>query len=213
MALIHAQAGTTASNNREYAASETAFQAALEIYEARLGDQHGATLSAMNNLGVLHLRTGELQRAEEMFRELIEISVEKYGSNHRSVADRYQNLGTAIGRQGRFAEAVPFHRKAYEIFTATIPGHFMTAYPLISIAYAELQSGEPASAERAARQAIEVLGPFPTNVYAIGVAKCLAALALEGQGAGDESAALLTEAQADLAGLRVAPIYQAACRL
>lgn len=213
LALILAQAGTNASNAGEFESSEAAFRASLEIYESRLGRQHGATLMAMNNLGVMHMRKGDLESAERVFGELLEWSENKYGRQHRTVAGQYQNLGTVIGRQGRYAEALPMHRRAYEIFSSTVPDHFMTAYPLISIAYAELQIGDPSAAERAARRAISLLGASGTNEYAIGVATCLVGRALENQGAGAESAALLAEARITLADLRVPAIYRAACRL
>lgn len=213
MALVHAQAATTASEHREYDRSEAAFEAALRIYDARLGPRHGATLSAMNNLGVLHIRAGNLERAERVLGELLERSEKKFGRNHRAVAGQYQNLGTVVGRQGRFAEALPLHRQAHEIFAEALPGHFMTAYPLISIAFAELQAGDPASAERAARDALELLGSAESNAYAIGVAKCLAGLALERRDRSSESAVFLAEARARLEGLSVDPVYVAACRL
>lgn len=213
MALIHAQAGTNASNNGDFEASEAAFRAALGIYETRLGRQHGATITALNNLGVLLLRKEDLVGAETVFRELLELSERKFGREHRSVAGQYQNLGAVIGRQGRFSEALPLHRQAHEIFVKTLPGHFMAAYPLISIAYAELETGSPAAAERTARQALDLLGTSDSNAYAVGVATCLLALARENQGAAAEAVVLLAEASDRLTGLQVAPIYRTACRL
>lgn len=213
MALIHAQAGTTASDQRRFDESEAAFRAALAIYESRLGRAHGATVSALNNLAVLLMRKGDMEGAEQAFRELLELSEHKYGPGHSQAAGYYQNLGAVIGRQGRFAEALPLHRRAYEIFSDTLPDHYMTAYPLISIAYAELQVPDPAAAERAARAALRLLGTSAANVYAIGVAKCLAGLSLELQGFIDEGALLLGESRADLAELPVDPVYRTACRL
>lgn len=213
MALIHARAATTASDQRRFNESEADFRAALAIYESRLGRAHGATVSARNNLAVLLLRKGDMQGAEQAFRELLALSEHKYGLGHSQVAGYYQNLGTVIGRQGRFAEALPLHRRAYEIFSDTLPDHYMTAYPLISIAYAELQIPDAAAAERAAREALNLLGTSATNVYPIGVAKCLAGRSLELQGFTDEGALLLGEARAELAELPVDPVYRTACRL
>jgi eukaryotic-like serine/threonine-protein kinase len=213
MALIHARAGSNASNQRKFDESETAFRAALEIYESRLGRAHGATVSAVNNLAVLLMRKGDLTGAEQAFRELLELSEHKYGAEHRQVASHYQNLATVIGRQERFVEALPLHRRAYEIFSETLPDHYMTAYPLISIAYAELQGPDAEAAERAARQALKLLGTSATNRYAIGVANCLAGLALERQGFTNEGAEMLVEARVILAELPVDPVYRQACRL
>lgn len=213
MALIHAQQGTNASNNGQLEVSEASFLKALDIYEARLGRRHGATFTAMNNLGVLLMKKGDLVGAETVFRDLLELTEQKFGRAHRAVAGQYQNLGALLGRQGRFSEALPLHRQAHEIFSATVPGHFMAAYPLISIAYAELESSSPAAAEKTARQALDLLGTSESNAYATGIATCLLALAREDQGATSEAAGLLAEAKAQLTGLQVAPTYRTACRL
>lgn len=213
MALIHARAGTSASDQRRFDDSESAFRAALAIYESRLGRAHGATITAMNNLAILLMRKGDMAGAEQAFRELLALSEQKYGPGHSLVAGHYQNLATVIGRQGRFTEALPLHRRAHEIFSDTLPDHYMTAYPLISIAYAELQVPDAAAAERAAREALTLLGTSTSNVYAIGVAKCLAGLSLELQGFTEESARMLGESRVDLAELSVDPVYRMACRL
>jgi eukaryotic-like serine/threonine-protein kinase len=213
MALIHAQAGTTASNQRRFDESEDAFRAALEIYESSLGRAHGATVSTLNNLAVLLMRKGDLPGAEQAFRVLLELSENKYGPGHSVVAGHYQNLATVIGRQERFSEALPLHRRAYEIFSETLPDHYMTAFPLISIAYAELQGPDAAAAERAAREALKLLETSATNVYAIGVAKCLVGLALERQGFTNKGAEMLLEAKAILVELPVDSVYRQACRL
>lgn len=213
IALIDAQAGTNASNNREFEASEAAFRSALEIYEARLGRQHGATTSALNNLAVLLLRKGDLDDAETAFAELLELSIKKFGLEHRAVAGYYQNLGTILGRQGRFDEALPLHREAFEIFSATLPDHFVSAYPLISIAYAQLRLGDPMSAERTARKALDMLTGSGATEYATGITRCIAGLALEAQGSGPEGALLLSRAREDLADMHVDPVYRSACRL
>ena len=96
------------------------------------------------------MRKDDLQGAEQAFQELLELSEHKYGPEHSVVAGHYQNLGSVLGRQQRFTEAIPLHRRAYEIFSDTLPDHYMTAYPLISIAYAELQVPD-AGSRRACR--------------------------------------------------------------
>jgi eukaryotic-like serine/threonine-protein kinase len=213
MALIHARAGTTASNQRRFEESESAFRAALEIYESRLGRAHGATISTLNNLAVLLMRKGDLTGAETAFRELLQLSENKYGTDHTLAAGHSQNLATVIGRQGRFAEALPLHWRAYDIFSETLPDHYQTAFPLISIAYAELQIDNPAAAEHAARGALTRLSVSENNAYASGVSKCILGLALERQGFAHEGAILLSEAKANLRGLPVDPVYQNVCRL
>jgi len=213
MAQIHARAATTASNHQRYADSEAAFKASLNIYRARLGEQHAATLSALNNLGVLHLRAGDLGQAEQVFSKLLALSQVRYGDDHQSTAGQLQNLGAVMGRQGRWAEALALHRQAFEVYRDLMPEHYLAAYPLISMAYAQLQQREPAAAEYSARQALERLEDIVANAYAIGVAQCLAGLAMEDQGRVSEGAVLLQEAQTRLDGLMVDSVYASACRL
>lgn len=213
MAQIHAQAATNASNNQLYTDSETAFQASLDIYHVRLGEQHAATLTALNNLGVLYRRAGKLERAEQVFSELLVLSKQRHSDKNRSNAGQLQNLGTVVGLQGRFAEALVLHQQAFEIYDEISPDHYLTAYPLISMAYAQLQMDDPVSAERSAHQALERLEDTASNAYAIGVAQCLAGLATESQGRVSEGATLLQEAQARLDGLIMDSVYATACRL
>lgn len=213
-ALINAQAGTNASDNGDFPASEMAFSSALAIYETELGPDHGATMSALNNLGVLKVRADDLHGAEKVFREIVERYSRKDGRQQGAVAGALQNLGTVLGRQGRFDEAIPLHREAFELFQAVLPSeNERTAYPLISVAYAELQLERFAAAEHNARQALDLLEASGAHGYASGVSKCLLALAREKQGAPADGAILLAEARAELAGLPVAPNYRKACRL
>lgn len=214
IALVHAQAGTTASNHGDFSASEQALQAALELYESRLGRSHGAAISALNNLGVLYVRAGDLERAEQVFRELLARSEQKYGREHRTVAGHYQNLGAVLGRQGRFDDALPLHRKAAEIYSVVLSeDHFFRAYPLISIAYAELQLQDFPAAEQAARRALALLAEADDGPYPTAVATCLAGLALQRQGREEEGEALLVEARAKFSGLALDPNYRSLCGL
>ena len=216
MALIHARAGTNASDNRDFVAADFAFSSALEIYEKKLGPDHGATTSALNNLGVFRMRAGDPDGAEQIFRQLLERYRDRDERPQGSVAGLLQNLATVLGRQGRFEEAVPLHREAFERFQTDQTGNRqVAAYPLISIAYAEFQLKNFVAAEQTARQALDLLHAAGSGPYPIGVAQCLAGLALEleQQGTSDESAALLASARAQLSILQVDSNYRSLCGL
>ena len=214
MALLHAQTATTLSVFGEYEASVKEFRAAIDIYESKVGRDHGTTITALNNLGYLYLHTGQLERAELLFGDLVERSVQNYGSENRVVANAYQNLAGTIGRQGRFAEAIPLHRKAFDIYKSVLSGdHFMQAYPLLSIAYAELQLGDYAEAENTARQAHALLEATVPGTYPSGVAECLVGLALESQGRAEEGAAMIRQSHSILAVSAVYEPYGSACRV
>ncbi|MGA8205369.1 MAG: serine/threonine-protein kinase [Woeseiaceae bacterium] len=212
MALIHAQAATTLSGHRDYAAAEKRFRAALQIYEARIGRDHSATLSTLNNLGVMYLRADDFARAESVFREVLDRYTRKYGSQHHLVAASYQNLATAISRQERYAESMPLHRKAFEIYAAVMPtSSFEPALPLLTLAYAQLQLQEYADAEVSATQATAMLENSAPDTYIFAVAQCLAGLAIRSQGRADEGQALLDKSRPLILGSDVSNNYYAAC--
>jgi serine/threonine-protein kinase len=214
MALVHAQIATTSSQHGDYERAAREFQSSIDIYESRIGSDHNATLSALNNLGVHYMRTGDLESAEELMRELLGRREQKYGMESRQVADAYQNLGTIVGRQGRFAEAIPLHRTAIESYAAALADdHYIKAFPLLSIAYAELQLDNHSSAEEDARQALALLKNTAPGTYPASVAQCLVGLALEGQGRLEKGRAMVEEAHKHPAIGGTPEPYRSACRV
>lgn len=214
MALVHAQTATAFSVFGDYEAAVKEFRASIDIYESKVGRDHSATLSALNNLGYLYMQAGQLDRAELLFGDLVERSERKFGSENREAANAYQNLAGTFGRQGRFAEAIPLHRKAFEIYKSVLLGdHYMQAYPLISIAYGELQLGDHAAAESTARQAHALLEATVPGTYPAGVAQCLVGLALESQGRAEEGAAMIRQSHSILVVSAVYEPYGSACRV
>ena len=213
-ALVHAQIATSLSVFEEYERSETEFRKAIAIYDERLGREHGATLSTLNNLGVMYMNTGQYDQAEETMREVVRQYEQKYGTEHRVVAASYQNLATVFSRQRRYAEAIPLHRKAFEIYAAVADEHLAVhAFPLLSLAFAELGLGEFAAAEATARRALGMLDEAAAGAYPVGAAKCFVALAMEGQGRRDEARQMLDAAHRLLIGSTVRDPYRSACRL
>jgi len=167
----------------DYEGSESNFQAAIPVLETQLGKDHSVTLSAMNNLGYLYAVSGEQAKAEQMYRELLERQLVKNGLLHRFVGDSYQNLAGSITKQGRYDESVPLHRKAYEVYKSIFDdNHYMIAFPLLSITYAELQLGHGPEAELTAREALSRFEATVPGSFLEGVAQCLVGLSLEMQG-------------------------------
>ena len=167
----------------DYERAKANYSVGLEIYDTQLGPQHASTIGHMNNYGFLLLGIGDYAGAEKIHRELLERLIESRGENHRLVADNYQNLASAIARQGRFDEALPLHRKAYEIYDKVLDeDHYIAVFPLLSIAYIELERENPAAAESAARTALETFQAAVPGSYLEGVATCLVGLARERQG-------------------------------
>ena len=188
-AFVHSQTAASLSLQGDYVHADESFQAAISMFEALVGPDHGETLIARTNLGIMYSRMNDFWRAEELHRDVLERYIAKYGSGHRGVAINYQQLASAIGRQGRFAESIPLHRSAFDSYRAVLgDNHHALAEPLVSIAYAELQLGNFEAAEGIARQALGLLEKTSSDNRLIGVAQCLVGLALEGRNQGGEEA-------------------------
>ena len=213
MALVLAQRASVHSTAGRYEEAEADFKRSIDIYEQRIGREHGATLSTINNLGILYNRMGKPVEAGELYADVLERYQEKFGEVHRTVADSYQNLATAWTREGRYAESIPMHQRAYELYQEVLPNEQeVLAYPLLSKAYAEVNSGLYDDAEVTARLALEIAERTVEGKYIVGVARCLVARSLEGQG--DPAAdATMAEAHQLLIGSVVSDTYRQFCRV
>lgn len=214
MALVRSQLATLLSATEQYEAAEKEFNAAIPIYELKLGLNHGSTLSAVNNLAILYNRMGQYGKAERIYRQVLERYMEKYGAEHRTVGDSYQNLATAITRAGRYTESIPMHERAFEIYRSVLPrDQPVVAYPLLSKAYAEVNDGQWNAAETSGRAALTIVEETTEGSYLVGVARCLIGRSLEGQGRDAEAAAFMAEAHELLIGSVVSDTYSEFCRV
>jgi serine/threonine-protein kinase len=213
-ALVRIRLASTMTMFGDYNGSEQNFREAIPVLESRLGKDHSSTLSSLNNLGYLYHRRNDQAMAEQIHAELLKRQIAKRGPVHRAVADVYQNLAGAITHLGRYDESIPLHQQAYEIYKSVLnEDNYMIAFPLLSIAYAELQRNNAGAAEKAAREA---LGRFEATVggsYLEGVARCLVGLSLEQQGRTAEGGEMVRVSHTLMKLGSVPDPYPALCRL
>ncbi len=213
-ALVRVRLAATMTSIGDYEGSERNFREAIPVLETRLGKNHSSTLSALNNLGYLYHGRNNRAKAEEIHTELLERQIAKHGPLHRAVGDSYQNLASAITHLGRYDESIPLHQEAYRTYKAVLnDDNYMIAFPLLSIAYAELQRKNAAAAEQAAREA---LGRFEATVggsYLEGVARCLVGVSLEQQGRSTEGGEMVRASHELIKPGNVGDSYLALCRL
>ncbi|NIA27674.1 MAG: tetratricopeptide repeat protein [Desulfobulbaceae bacterium] len=213
-ALVRIRLASTMSTFADYEGAERNFQGAIPVLEASLGPEHRNTLAALNNLGYLYHRSNEFAKAEGIHRKILARQIGKHGERYRPVADSYQNLAGAITSQGRYDESVPLHRKAYEIYKAILnDDNYVIAFPLLSIANAELQRGDPSAAEAAASEALSRFQTSAPGSFLEGVARCLVGLSLEQQGRGEEGSALVISSHPLMQGASIPEPYPGLCRL
>lgn len=213
-ATVKVRLAATYTQLGDYAHSEQNFLEAFPVLESQLGEDHTVTLRAMNNLGYLYLRRGDLAAAEGLFQELLQRQIAKHGLVHRFVADTYQNLAGAITKQGRFDESVPLHQQAYEQYKRLFDdNHYLIALPLLSIGYAELQRGDGLAAEAAAREALSRFEATMPGSFLEGVAQCLVGLSLEAQGEREAGGAMVISSHDLMQKGSIPDPYPELCRL
>jgi len=206
--------GSTMSIFGSYEESERNFLTAIPVLEANLGENHSITLSALNNLGYLYHRRGDLVKAEQVHRRLLRRQIANNGEVHRATADSYQNLAGAITRQGRYEESLPLHWKAHEIYKQVLnDDNYLIAFPLLSITYVELMRENGELAEQSAREALERLRATVPATFLEGVALCLVGLSLEQQGDMDEGPKMVADSHELLALGNPPEPYPELCRV
>jgi DNA-binding SARP family transcriptional activator/Tfp pilus assembly protein PilF len=178
-AAMHANLGTLYLRLGEYALSVEHHNQAIELYRA-LGDKD-AEASVLNNLSLVHRRSGQLTEAKEalvrclaMLHSADSISTGLYNLGQLSVelgeidgavdhfsqalalapnADSHTYLGMALRLQGRLGEARDHLDRALEI--GNVPAG--EAETLENLAALELASGNPAAALSLATRALSLV--------------------------------------------------------
>jgi len=213
-ATVRLRLAATLTRIGDYAESERNFLSAIPVLENQLGDDHSVTLNALNNLGYLYSFSGQQKKAEQLYRVLLERQIASNGLVHRFVGDSYQNLASTLTKQARYEESLPLHRKAYEVYKSALnDDHYIIAFPLLSITFAELQLGRGPEAELTAREALSRFGEAVPGSFLEGVAQCLVGLSLENQGKTNEGNALVNASHELMQTGNIPDPYGELCRL
>jgi tetratricopeptide (TPR) repeat protein len=162
------------------------YREALPVLDRTLGREHRNTHASWNNLGIVLSEAEDFAGAEQVHRRLLEMRRQLSGGDeNRDVAASLQNLAATLIRQSRFAEAESLSLAAHDIYLRTTPeGHYLRAFPLLTIAEGRLLQNDGEGTERIARQALAILRDvLPPTHFATAVAECRigAALALQGR--------------------------------
>lgn len=86
---------------------------------SRLGDDPEVAV-ALNNLGAIAQRSGDLDRAEASYREALAIKEARVGSSSPTLAATLNNLGTVLRRTGRLPEAAAMYARAIELLEGVV---------------------------------------------------------------------------------------------
>lgn len=196
----------------EYEAAEQRYLETLPIMEVELGRNHPDTLSTRNNLGYLYSSWGRYAEAEAIHRDLLATNLAS-APDSQNVAYNYQNLATAVANQGRAEEALALHALAFEQFSRVFDEHhYLTALPLLSMAYLQLELEAPEAAESSARKALDRLEAAQPGTYLVGIARCLEGMAQYRQG-DPKGLAAVADARTLMNHIKVPEKYARLCGL
>ncbi len=159
------------------------YRSAIAVLERTLGEGHPETNAAINNLAVTLGDLDRLEEAELEHRRIVAIRIDLTGEWDPDVAGSLQNLGVTLGQQGKYDEAEETLLRAWRIYRAVLePGHYLSAYPLLTLSGLQLERGDFIGAESSAREATTVLEvALPEGHFATAMARCRVGRALLGQ--------------------------------
>lgn len=172
------------------------YRRALPVLRQDLGDEHVQYLNSLNNYAVLLQELESWDEAEAAHREVLEIRMRKGGESSEQTIASMQNLGSLLNRRGRYREADSLVSRAFELYDQ-LHGrdHYLTAFPLLTLAEIRLATSDFAGAAPVAALATDILeSTLPAGHYATSVARCRHGRALYGMGRTDEALDVLTPA-------------------
>ena len=128
-------------------AAEPHMRRALSELRKLLGSNNRDVLSAQNNYALLLRQLHRPAEAELLLRNSLEgISRDPLGNEH-TIAMGWQNLAAILCEQRKYDQCIDAARRASDGFDASLPPeHYLRAYPLLTVAEAQLASGKPQAA-------------------------------------------------------------------
>jgi tetratricopeptide (TPR) repeat protein len=98
-----------------YGQAEPWQQMGLVVTRDRLGDDHRAVATSMNNLAGLYRSQGRYGEAEPLYCDALTLRQRLLGDDHPYVAQSMNNLAGLYQMQGRYGEAEPLYLRAISV--------------------------------------------------------------------------------------------------
>ncbi|MEM6989691.1 MAG: serine/threonine-protein kinase [Myxococcota bacterium] len=130
-AMLAAHQGLVRANNGNWSEARAAWERAVEIGSATLGEAHPDVISFRVRLGEASALLGDFEAAREQQDRALEQNLALYGEVHRETARTLRAIGVTLVQQGKLAEALEFQQRGLEIQRAVLPeGHREIGYTL-----------------------------------------------------------------------------------
>lgn len=104
----------------KYDEARALFEKSLAVAHLRIWPGHPEYASAMNDLGIVDLRTGQTDDAETRLLVALKVRRERLGAGHTAVAQTLNNLGALYHQLGDLDQAAALYEKALDINIAAL---------------------------------------------------------------------------------------------
>jgi tetratricopeptide (TPR) repeat protein len=111
IAVAAGYAAQAAYAQEKYPEAMQLFTEALNISQATLGPDHLDTAQVLFNLGLVHRRLGNMERAETMLRQCLEIRQRRLGERHPLTLQAMESLARTLEDRGDMAGATYLHEQ------------------------------------------------------------------------------------------------------
>jgi eukaryotic-like serine/threonine-protein kinase len=136
------------------------FRDALQTLEGELGKDHPYVALALNGLGHIALRRGDLPEAEKDFERMAAIYRARFGERDRHDAVSLLRLGELYEAKGEFARAEQSLRDAIALYAATLaPENVQTGTARIELGGLLLRENRYAEAEKELLAGYQIVTP------------------------------------------------------
>ncbi|MBW4661067.1 MAG: tetratricopeptide repeat protein [Drouetiella hepatica Uher 2000/2452] len=141
-----------------YGQAEPWYEQCLSSVQTRLGQEHPAVASSLNNLASLYESQGRYEAAEPLYVQALEMRQRLLGQEHPDVALSLNNLAHLYSSQGRYEAAEPSYVQALEMRQRLLgQEHPDVARSLNNLAYLYYSQGRYEAAEPLYVQALEMM--------------------------------------------------------
>ena len=141
-----------------YAQAAPWYEECLAVCRDRLGADHLAVATSLNNLAALYEAQGRYSDAELLYVQALELMQRLLGADHPAVATSLNNLASLYQMQGRYSEAEPLYVQALELMQHLLGAdHPAVATSLNNLAGLYQMQGRYSEAEPLYVQALDIL--------------------------------------------------------
>ncbi len=174
-------------------AAETLFESAYDILVHARGDEHSLEVSqVLNNMGIIHKRRGDFQKAFDLYDRSVRIK-ETLSEGSVELLAGYVNLAKMVLSENQYDAAGDYLNKALSICNAHFDDSIDKALVLHEMARLAMKTGDLGKSEAFLKSALDICSEYPRSNITAAVLKTEAELK-SSQGKFEEAAEIVEKA-------------------